>query len=108
MLGFLSYDRFTSATITKPTVLSGPAAAYVAPNAEEHYRSAYFLLTDTTVAQLDTRFKPESHGLLQYLTLEDLLCSGQVSPNIDVVSDYPELDTTRLAGSSTSKVPVAV
>ena len=80
-----------------PCRLSGPATAYVAPNAEQHYRSAYFLFIDTTVAQLDTRFNPESHGLSQYLIMEDVLCSGQVSPNVDVLRAYPELDTTRLA-----------
>jgi len=79
--------------------VSGTAAAYVTPNAEEHYRAEYFAFIDTALTQLDNRFNPQSRGLARYLIFEQVLSSGQVPPHTEVLDTYPELHrpTSRLS-----------
>jgi len=80
-----------------PRRQSGPAVAYAAPTAEIHYRTEYLAFVDTAIGQLRTRFNPDSPGLSTYLILEQILISGQISTDKDVVNNYPELNTGRLA-----------
>ena len=78
-----------------PAKYSGPAAAYQAASAEEHYRALYFVILDNAFQQLRERFDRSAPGVSRYLQLEVMLLGGSVDDA--VVDQYPELDKTSLA-----------
>jgi hypothetical protein len=78
-----------------PMRYTGPASAYHAASAEEHYRAVYFVILDNAVQQLRERFDSSSPGVSRYLQLEGMLFGGSVDGAL--VKQYPELDKTSLA-----------
>jgi len=79
-----------------PARYTGAASSTTATTVAEHYRPIYFALMDQAVTQLTDRFS-NSPGLKSYQQLENVLTSGDVSGNEDVVSSYPELTPRDLA-----------
>ena len=52
---------------------------------------------DSAISELQTRFNLDSPGLSTYSVLEQILSSGQISFNNDILNNYPQLDPARLA-----------
>jgi hypothetical protein len=75
-----------------PARLTGNAVAFVAPNAMNHYRAIYFTLLDTTITQLQARFRQAS--MERCIGLEDALLNGCTNRDTDA---YPELCSVYLA-----------
>jgi len=73
-----------------PGRYSGPAPAYHAATAEEHYRAIFFLILDNVVEQLQSRFDVTAPGLSTYIKLENMILHGTMDG--DLIDSYPELD----------------
>ena len=77
-----------------PARYTGPATAYQAASAEEHYRALYYVILDNASQQLRERFNSIAPGLSRYLKLEAMLLCELVDSA--VMKQYPELDETDL------------
>jgi hypothetical protein len=77
---------------TQQAKSTGPAAAYEAASAEEHYKALCYLILDNAFQQLRDRFDSSAPGTSRYLQLEGMLFGGPV--DVPVVEQYQELDKT--------------
>jgi hypothetical protein len=78
-----------------PRRFTGAATAHVPQTAEEYYRAAFFSAVDTAVCQLTDRLDKKSPSLRTYLSMEQMLVSGQI--NVSVCQAYPDIDQTSLS-----------
>jgi hypothetical protein len=77
-----------------PSRYTGPAQAYQADTAQDHFRSVYFTVIDRALAELNNRFDKSAQGFETYLSLEKMLLSGEIDDS--VCQRYPELCNTSL------------
>ena len=75
-----------------PNRLTGPADSFHHDTVEDHFRTKYYEMLDTTYTQLADRFDRQA-GLLKYRALEQVLLTGNIT---EIAYEYPELNTTAL------------
>jgi len=74
-----------------PRHFTSPASSHTATSISDHYRPIYFRLLDSAITQLTERFS--GSGLTKYKQLENVLLTGDVTDEQDLLSLYAELNT---------------
>ena len=63
----------------------------MADAAENHYRASFFLAVDTALTQLRTRLDKKAVGIQPYLSLEQILLSGEIPVQSDLCDTYCDI-----------------
>ena len=74
-----------------PSRFTGSGEPHVSDSAESHFRASFFLAVDTAVTQLSTRFDKKSPGLQSYLSLEQILLTGEIPSQSTLRDTYNDL-----------------
>ena len=71
-----------------PGRITGMADTHKAEMPVQHFRPIFFAIVDTARNQLGRRLDENSPSIKRYLTLEQMLLTGEM--NTDVCAQYPE------------------